>query len=406
MKKYVVVGTGNRGYYMYILPLERDFKDVAKIVGIHDINRRRAEFAKNACEGTFTIYEDFDSMLIETNPDYVIVATVDSYHDEYIIKALEFGCDVITEKPMTTDENKCNAILNAEKRSGKKVIVTFNARCGAFSTKIKEIIKDGAIGEVLSVHFEWLLDTVHGADYFRRWHRNLHNSGGLLVHKATHHFDMINWFIEQDPVEVSAYGTRRFYGPTREKRSTRCLTCEYNKTCEFYFDIMQPAYIDMYVNCEDDDGYYRDRCVFDEDIGIYDSMTLNVKYTNETIMSYSLTAHSPFEGYNLMINGTLGRLEASTLSKNTQKTFTGASSNSLKVYNRRNEETIVNVPIIKGDHGGADKVLQNLLFRNEPDPFNYLAGSREGTMSLIIGVAANKSIKEGKMIKVSELINT
>ena len=50
----------------------------------------------------------------------------------------------------------------------------------------------GVIGNVVSVDFHWLLDTRHGADYFRRWHRNKRNSGGLLVHKATHHFDLVN----------------------------------------------------------------------------------------------------------------------------------------------------------------------------------------------------------------------
>ena len=46
---------------------------------------------------------------------------------------------------------------------------------------------------------EWLLDTRHGADYFRRWHRNKNNSGGLMVHKATHHFDLVNWWMIPTP---------------------------------------------------------------------------------------------------------------------------------------------------------------------------------------------------------------
>ena len=200
----------------------------------------------------------------------------------------------------------------------------------------------------MSVHFEWLLDTVHGADYFRRWHRKLENSGGLLIHKATHHFDMVNWFIEQDPVAINAYGTRRFYGPTRDERSERCLTCKYKESCKFYLDITQPHYKELYLDCEDVDGYYRDRCIFSEEINIYDSMSLNVKYSGGAIMSYSLTAHSPYEGYKLSINGTGGRLEAETFSKSTHDTFAGASANRLRLYNRKGEEIIINVPILSG----------------------------------------------------------
>ena len=59
------------------------------------------------------------------------------------------------------------------------------------------------------MHFEWALDTRHGADYFRRWHRERKNSGSLLVHKSTHHFDILNWLIDEDPVKVNAFGTRQ-----------------------------------------------------------------------------------------------------------------------------------------------------------------------------------------------------
>ena len=56
------------------------------------------------------------------------------------------------------------------------------------------------------MHFEWALDTVHGADYFRRWHRDKKNSGGLLVHKSSHHFDLVNWWIGDVPARVYARG--------------------------------------------------------------------------------------------------------------------------------------------------------------------------------------------------------
>ncbi len=404
VKKYAIVGASSRGLHMYAVPLHKKFRDVAKLVGVYDPNYKRAQILQSEAGGDFPVYESFEKMIEDSKPDAVIVTTVDRYHHEYIIKALEAGCEAITEKPMTIDAEKCNAILEAEKRTGKKVIVTFNARCGPLSTKIKELMKSGAVGDVYSVHFEWLLDTVHGADYFRRWHRKIENSGGLLIHKATHHFDMVNWFIEQDPVAINAYGERRFYGPTREERGERCLTCNYKDTCKYYFDITQPYYKKMYLDCEDVDGYFRDRCIFSEEIDIYDTMSLNVKYSGGAMMSYSLTAHSPYEGYKLAINGSEGRMEAESFIRRTYDTFAGASEQRLRLYNRKGEEIIIDVPVLSGSHGGSDEVLQNLLFRGDPDPHNYIAGSRAGAMSLIIGAAANKSIKESRVILVKELL--
>ena len=101
----------------------------------------------------------------------------------------------------------------------------------------------GVIGDVLSVDFHWLLDTVHGADYFRRWHANKANSGGLMVHKASHHFDLMNWWLSAVPVSVMANGKREFYTPRMAKRlglqshHERCHTCPEKGKCTFVLDL-------------------------------------------------------------------------------------------------------------------------------------------------------------------------
>jgi predicted dehydrogenase len=107
-------------------------------------------------------------MVTETKPDLVIVTTKDSNHHEFIIKGLEMDCDVLTEKPLTIDENKCEAILEAERKSNKKLIVGFNYRWSPYTTKIKEMLSSGVIGKITSVDFHWYLNTHHGASYFRR----------------------------------------------------------------------------------------------------------------------------------------------------------------------------------------------------------------------------------------------
>ena len=92
---------------------------------------------------------------------------------------------------------------------------------------MKELLQSGVIGEVISVHFEWLLDTVHGADYFRRWHRDKRNSGGLMVHKSTHQFDLVNWWLDSTPQTVFGMGGLRFY--CRENAEKRGITQFYDR---------------------------------------------------------------------------------------------------------------------------------------------------------------------------------
>jgi predicted dehydrogenase len=404
MRRYALAGASSRSLGMYALPIVERFRENAAIAGIFDVNTARAAYISRQC-GDVPVFGDFDAMLERTRPDCVIVTTVDRYHHEYIIRALEAGCDAITEKPMTIDDEKCRAILNAERRTGRRVVVTFNYRFAPYITRVKELLRAGAVGEVLSVDFEWFLDRRHGADYFRRWHRRKENSGGLLVHKATHHFDMVNWWIEDEPEIVHAFGQRRVYGPTRAERGERCSTCAYTDSCEFYVDYRSdPLYRSLYFEAEHEDGYHRDGCVFSDEIDIEDTMSVIARYAHGPQLSYSLVAYSPYEGWLVAITGSTGRLEA-------QEYHSGPLSEQITdritVYNRRGEMVTHDIPQEEGGHGGGDERLWERLFGShpQPDPLGHMAGSRAGAMSILVGVAANRSIATGLSVRIADLLN-
>jgi predicted dehydrogenase len=416
MKRYVFVGTGQRGTMAYLKPLTEKMQDCVKVCGVYDINVKRAKVAAMMAAYHINVYDNFDRMLEEEKPDSVIVATKDAAHSQYIIKALDAGCDVVSEKPITTDEIKMREIYEAEQRSGKRVQVTFNCRFMPHFMRAKELLKQGVIGTPFSAHFEWLLDTRHGADYFRRWHAERKNSGSLLIHKSTHHFDLLNWFLDDEPEKVNAFGTRRFYGNTRKNHGERCLTCQYKNQCEFYCDDINTneLYRKLYLECEDEDGYFRDQCVFGERIDIEDTVSLNIKYKGGVVASYSLTAHSPYEGMRLCINGSAGRMEISTLAGS--GAYAGSKSARIVVYNRLDErveiipskpEIFVKFPELEraagGGHGGSDMLLCDAIFRGrDVDPLSSLADSRAGAMSIGIGIAANKSMAENRAVSLNE----
>ena len=85
--------------------------------------------------------------------------------------------------------------------------VAFNYRYNPAHSEIRRLLAKGTIGDVGSVHFEWFLDTHHGADYFRRWHRERSQSGGLLVHKSAHHFDLVGLVARRRPGAGDGRGT-------------------------------------------------------------------------------------------------------------------------------------------------------------------------------------------------------
>lgn len=424
-KRYAQVGLGGRAR-MYYTAIAGTFAETSELVAFCDVNQTRMDYANEVLEKeygypTLPTYavDEFEKMISETKPDVVIVTSIDRTHHRYIIKAMEMGCDVVSEKPMTVDERKCQEIIDCIERTGKNLRVTFNYRYAPHNTKVRELIMNDTIGKITQVHFEWILNTSHGADYFRRWHRDKRNSGGLLVHKSTHHFDLVNFWLGTYPTRVYALGDLKFYG--RENAEERGVTKFYSRVHGQKNAEGDPFALVMdnnenlkrlYLDAEGDDGYIRDQSVFGDNISIEDTMNVLVQYKNGAQMSYSLNAYSPFEGFRVSFTGTKGRMEL-LVNEGVYVNAGGASATEgvtdcekITVYPMFDKPYDVEIEKGSGGHGGGDTVLLNDIFGDpEPDKFHRAASYIDGAMSILTGISANKSIASGMPIDVLSLVD-
>jgi predicted dehydrogenase len=402
-KRFAIVGTGHRATGMWGKDLAERYKSEVEFVGLCDKNPLRVEAGRKLIGVDCPTFTNFDEMLEKTRPELVLVTTVDSTHHLFIKRALEKGVNVITEKPMVTEVPDCRSVLEAEKRHGRNIIVTFNYRYAPKHEKIKQIIASGEIGRVTSVDFSWYLDTRHGADYFRRWHRLKSGGGSLWVHKASHHFDLINWWLEADPVEVTAYGALNVYGKNGAFRHTNCRTCPHKARCPFFWDMTTDARLmKLYADCESADGYYRDGCVFRKDVDIYDAMSAIVRYSTGASMTYSLNAAMPIEGYRLAFNGTKGRLEVRDFERQPWEVEEDSTAFLTRNFGKHEK---LEMPQIKGGHAGGDNRLRDVIFKNAPVPdYLHLPSARAGAMSCLTGIAARTSIEQNRPVKIGDLI--
>ncbi len=428
-KRYAIVGTGGRSR-MFIDAICRTFAEHAELVGFCDLsptrmafyNRHIAEKFDHPAVPTWTA-DRFDDMIRSTRPDTVIVTTVDAYHHQYIIRAMELGCDAVSEKPMTTDEVKAQAIFDAIDRTGQDLRVTFNYRYQPAVTKLRELVMDGEIGTPTCVDFQWYLDTSHGADYFRRWHRQMDKSGGLLVHKSTHHFDLVNFWINSYPKTVFAMGNLKFYGKTNaqargEHYSYQRYTDEpAAKDDPFALELSEGTLKSLYRDAEADSGYIRDCNVFGDDppIDIYDTHAVMVRYRNEVVLNYSMFAYCPWEGERVTISGTRGQVEY--FSRGAGHVIRGQSDAELAAEQYAGERYIrlqrmfqppqtVAIPQASGGHGGGDALILQRIFLPDPptDRFRRDAGPIDGAASILTGIAANRSITTGQPVNVDDLL--
>lgn len=435
IKRYVIVGTGVRSAFYYTA-ITREFKNSAKLVGLCDVNQTRMNAANDRIVGlggekvpTYKS-EDFDRMVHEQKPHFVIVTTIDRVHHKYCIRAMELGCDAITEKPMTIDEEKLQAMIDAVHTTGREVRVTFNYRYAPHNTKVRELISSGVIGEVTSVHFDWILDTAHGGDFFHRWHRYKTNSGGLQLHKSIHHFDLMNFWLETQPELVYCIGALRFYG--RENAENRGVTKFYHraqgsenaKGDPFALHLENSSQLKrLYLDAEHEDGYIRDQSVFGDGISIEDNLSMIVKYKNKTVMTYNTYAYAPWEGFRCAFNGTKGRLEINVIESQyvpggekvsndapneVEKNYIqgGVEKKQITVYPLFAEPYVVPIPEGRGGHGGGDPILLDDVFGGRKvDRFNRASFIREGADAVLVGIGANVSMRTGLPVKVQELVH-
>lgn len=430
--KYAAVGTGGR-FTMFADPIVRDFTESARLVALCDISHKRMTYHRERLKRDYGGYDipaysavDFDRMIDTHKPDVIIICTVDANHCEYILRSVARGCNVICEKPITTDAEKCRALLSGLAGREQDVRITFNLRWATGLTQVRELVQAGTIGQIKHVQFEYLLNTSHGADYFRRWHSEKQHSGGLLVHKATHHFDLVNWIIDGIPKKVYAAGGLVFYGKTNAlSRGDEALT-RYDRytdsdniTDPFRLDLRQQEKTRrLYLDAEEETGYKRDLNVFREGIDIEDSMSVIVNYRNGVILNYSLNAFSPYEGFHIHLMGDRGRIEYTEkladhivlgqddeeLSREQSK---GNPSKKLTIFPLFAPSRDVPLRPAPGAHGGGDPLLQAQMFSAQPaeDYLGRNAGHEQGIASAIVGIAANHSIATGLPVDIESLIS-
>ncbi len=430
IKRYAVCGVSARAIGMFITPIARQFSSAAQVVGLLDIDPLRFKVCKEKVPEVKEVPEytpdQVDKMIEETRPDALIVTCMDRYHVDYILKGLENDLDVVSEKPMCTNIEDVVRVCQAEKKSKGKVICTFNYRYAPVHQRLRELILEGRIGRITHVDLNWYIDIKHGSSYFNRWNRMRENSGSLSIHKASHHFDLVNWWIDGIPDTVHAFGALNHYGPDAEFNPSRkdgrcCSTCDEVLNCAYLvrwrtrsqvqhvhddhldaFDMERPGR--LYTP----EIYRPDRCIFDSEINIYDTFVADVRYRNGVLLNYSANFSTPWEGYRLAINGTRGRLETEQWGGVGSVSFPmpGGSRKYIDYYPIFDSMERIWIKDGNGGHGGGDPMIQEDIFLGV-DPrrkYKILADSQDALRSIAIGDAVFNSIKTDNLIRMKDTV--
>ena len=433
-RRYALCGLSNRGLRLFATPLLGLSGDLdsapgqspyGELVAIVDTDANRVGYLNERLAEPVPYYppDAFDQMVDEAAPDVVLVASPDHTHETYAVAALRRNINVVTEKPLAASCAQVRAILAAERESKASVRVTHNVRYSPRSRQLKQLTSDGRLGRITNVELIWNVDEHHGSSYFSRWNRQRDYSGGLSVHKSCHHFNLVQWLIDDVPDQVFAYGALNYFGersphrPVRDDGGTYSVP-EQIERCPYYRrwyadgdDIPRVQTTSARTSAfglpyrsqyPPDQPIY----IYDEAIDIEDTYSAVVRYRGGASMAYSVNFSAPWEGYRLAISGTRGRIEASTV------TFRGAGepeadTQTVAYYPIFGEREDYAVPPAVGGHDGADPSIQEDLFSapsQESLRMGLTADSRQGAYAVAVGEAVWRSVRDNRPYDIRDLL--
>jgi predicted dehydrogenase len=395
MLRIGIIGMGGRGLVCFGSELTRR-EDVC-IAAIADPNRIRMERAAGILGITPNSYTSIPEMLDKEALDGVIITSPDYTHEENVLLAIERGIDVLVDKPLATTSAGCIKVIQAAQKAGVNVSVGFNLRYVPVLRKVKELIDEGRIGDLMLIENREFYGG--GRTYMSRWNRMREFSGGLWIHKGSHDFDIFNWWNSKGkPIRVATYAGVNAMRPDKipfkveagKPVGPRCRDCAYKSTCPD-FAVRTPEIFDAETSMID--GYMTDLCMYTSDKDTHDNGISIVEYDNNVRASHMECFICGIDDRRYTVVGDRGMITASL----SQPSVVQLQSR----WGKRIE--MVEVPVAEGDHGGSDPIMIGEFVRGIQSGSATLAGALDGLASVAIGEAAEESWRGHRMVEIEGL---
>ena len=408
VKNIVIFGYGARGYIYASFALS--YPDKFKVVAIIENNPERLGAARSLFPDTplFNDYHDFLKQNIKA--DIVAVATQDDAHLEHAVAMMEAGYDLLLEKPISNKEEDCLKIYEVSKKTNRKVIVCHVLRYTPFYSKIKEIIDEGKLGDIITINASENVGYYHQAHSFVRgpW-RNSKESSPMILAKCCHDMDIIRYLIGEKCLSINSYGTLSFFKKENAPKDSEfyCSKCPhkdciYNAqkiyTSEFgrgfssYFTTKEKTDENILKDLE---GSQYDRCVFKCDNDVVDHQVTIMQFDKSITACHTMTAFSKDIYRDIKIHGTKAELVGSIESNHIE----------IRYFSGAREEINIDLSNANiGGHMGGDFYMMNELYNvlngNKGQGITYLDVSID---SHLMAFAAEKSrLNNGETIKVGK----
>lgn len=409
----ITLGAGSRGnvYGNYAIsnPDQIDIVGVAEPIPLR--NERYSKKHKIATENRFVTWEH-----VFQKPkfaDAIIITTPDHLHYGPCMKALAMGYDVLLEKPMAQTEKECRDILALTKKTGAIVGLCHVLRYAPYFIKLKELIHNGSIGELISIqHFE-PIQHIHMAHSFVRgnWH-NSKESTPIILAKSCHDLDIMRWLVGKPSVRVAAFGNLKWFNKQNAPAGStaRChdgcaieSTCPYSavkiylreRSYTYVFDLPEQKELvpDAIMNYLKTTNY--GRCVYRMDNDQCDHYVMSLLFEGGITASFNMEAFTGYHGRRTRVMGSMGDLTGD------MEQFTHTDFRTGKTTNWDSKSFDEGAYKNHGHGGGDYRLMQDWVQAVAQKNPNLLTSTIDASIeSHLMGFAAEKSRKNKKIVDI------
>lgn len=419
--KVAIAGLGNRGRDNYA-KCAKLHPDKMEIAAVADIDPKKVELVaeeyhlpKEAC------FASAEEMLKQEKlADVMIIATQDRQHVGHAVAALEKGYHLLLEKPVSPEADECRRLADTAKRCGRKVVVCHVLRYTPIYQKVKELLDEGVIGDVVSIMASENVGWYHQAHSFVRgnW-ANSKETSPMILQKCCHDMDLYLWLADKKCESLTSYGDTYLFKKENAPKgcAARCLDgCSVKEDCPFdaekiYLDNEETGYrrgnrqwpLEVLVPSGPTEEKIMDalregrygRCVYHCDNDVVDHQVVNLRMTDGTTMSFTMCAFTPEISRYARFMGTKGEIRVN---------MTGRLKDceiSIRRFKSEMPVETVNVEDLADDfsgHGGGDeRMLVEFLdvISGEKEESSYVTSLDRSLESHYCALAAEYSRTHG-----------
>ena len=422
--KVILIGAGNRGEAY--ADLMKEMPDQYELVAVADPEQTRREHFKTlhgmAEENCCNHYDELLSR--EKFADLVVISTQDKLHYDPAMKAIEKGYDILLEKPISPTAKECREITEAAVKMGVRVIVCTVLRYTTLYSKVKQLINDGVLGDIISVTHEECAGNLLQAHGFVRgnWSSEA-RSGCMLLTKSCHDLDLLPWLIGKKCKKIQSFGALNHFKAAKapEGAPERCMEgCPHSQTCPYetkmlYLNWPQPDELEWFQttstlkqNPTEEEviaaqwNTQYGKCIYKCDNDVVDHQTVNMLFEDDITATFSMNAFNR-GGRFTNIYGTKAELRAAMSIEDTHlRLFDFQTRQWSEIPAGESSKSPT-----KG-HGGGDRGIVSCLYdyltgQEKPDSIPTI---EESCHNHILVFAAEQARRTGTIMDVDEFVRS